>query len=249
MNGSIESTAREAGLAFVNGASGGWIASDLSSWSQKHLLAPRFFTPKRPELGVYMVEETGAGRLALPVNVGEHPDRAATSNAMRIVAAAHERVLATLRGLLATPPDDRFLNAALYTGRVQRGRGGVWSPSLDEGGNLSQWVLALFAADALHDRAPYDTVLGVCDACNAVGFAWRSRSRNRCPSHDGIPSARPTPRSLTLPPEPPAAAPTAADARVPVIPKERQITVPPPARDPVDELPAEDLRSTRPWGK
>ena len=240
-----EAVARESGLAFVNGSTGGWIASDLSSWAQKHLLGPGFLRPKRPELGYYTVEETGAGRLALPVGSNVRPDRASTSSAMRVVAAAHERVVAALRGLLASSPDDRFLNAALYTGRVQRGRGGVWTPSLDEGGNLSQWVLALFAADALHDRTPYDATLGVCDACNAVGFAWQSRSRTRCPSHDGIPSARPTPRKLSLPPEPPPA----TDPRPSPIPKERQINAPSPQRETPAEEGIENMRSTRPWGR
>ena len=221
-----ERPARIAGLAFVNGASSGWLGSDLSAWSQRHLIANRFLSLKRPELGSYMVEENGAGRVSLPVAASQHPSRATTSNAMRVVAQAHERVLIALRGMLATPPDDRFVNGALYTGRVQRGRGAAgpseWLPTLDEGGSLSQWVLALFAADALTDRPAYEVALGVCDACGLVGFAWPTRARSRCPAHDaGQQSLRPTPRQITIPP--PSARPT-----------------------PTEPVP-EDMRSTRPW--
>lgn len=220
-----ERHARTAALAFVNGAGGGWLGSDLSAWSQRHLIANRFLILKRPELGSYMIEETGAGRVSLPVAATAHPSRATTSNAMRVVSQAHERVVASLRGMLATPPDDRFVNAALYTGRVQRGRArsgpSEWLPTLDEGGSLSQWVLALFAADALLDRPAYELTLGVCDACGLVGFAWKSRSRTRCEAHDGAQSLRPTPRQITVPP--PTARPTPVD--------------PPP----------DDMRTTRPW--
>ena len=107
---------------------------------------------------------------------------------MRVVELARDRVVVTMRGLLATPPDDRFLHSAIYTGRVQRRTdehgAEVWTPCLDDGGSLSQWVLSLFASDALSHRERYDESLSVCEVCGTIGFDLESRSRHRCAVHD-----------------------------------------------------------------
>ena len=46
-----------------------------------------------------------------------------------------------------------------------------WEPRLGEGQTLSDWILALFAADAMADREAYDTHLAICDECSFVTFS------------------------------------------------------------------------------
>ncbi len=110
---------------------------------------------------------------------------------VRIVAAARARVAATLGGLLAAPVDDRFLSAAIFSGRVQRSTGttsgrarGSWLPRPAVADRLSDIVLAVVAADVLSNRDEYDDCLCVCDLCGLVSLDARQLSRTRCEEHE-----------------------------------------------------------------
>ena len=177
-----------AALAFTEGARGGWLASDLAAWVREHV-AGRGFLRVRRGAACVALEEPGYGRIVVPLAVSGPVARQRTDpDATTIVRGARDRVVASLGGMLRSPPDDRFLHGAIYTGRVERlrrGRESGWTPALDDGGALSQWVLALFATDALTSRELYETDLCVCERCGAIGFGWRTRSRSRCPAHDG----------------------------------------------------------------
>jgi hypothetical protein len=110
-----------------------------------------------------------------------------------VMGAARARVLAALRGLLAEPSDDSFVQAALDAGRVRRATNGEerdrWSVRLTPLAAMSEQVLALFAADLLEDRAAYDEALTVCDLCEVVGFDAEGLDvpRRRCTWHQDEP--------------------------------------------------------------
>ena len=177
--------AREAALSFVEGTRGGWRASDLVSWCRTCLLEPGYLTPWNASSGRLLVTE-GAARLEIPIAASHGEELALDVPSTKwMLSTARERVLAGLGQLMTTPPDDRFVRAAVYTGRVRRvsdGRTSSWRPVLGEGELLSYWVLALFAADALAHREVYDELLGICEVCGAVSLRVSSQ-RRRCAQH------------------------------------------------------------------
>jgi hypothetical protein len=109
------------------------------------------------------------------------------AQAPRLVRAARQNVLGTLAGLLGATPDDRFVQAAIYRGRVARGveRNGTrrWQLLLDESASLTEQVLALFAADLLERRGDYERHLAVCEACGTVSFLPERQSPRGCAEH------------------------------------------------------------------
>ncbi len=151
------------GLAFLDGsARPGWGVDDLCQWFADHLVTPGYMmTP-------LVVTETGAGTLPL---YGHTP---ASSRELRtILVAARSRVLTTLRGLVASPVDDRFLAEGIFAGRLWRQRvGGAsrWVPRPESTTPLSGVVLSLFAVDVLSHRELYAQLLSVCDVCERVTF-------------------------------------------------------------------------------
>ena len=60
---------------------------------------------------------------------------------------------------------------------------GQGKPRLTEGTSVSQWVLALFAVDALTNPDDYEHKLSVCETCGVVGFDGEHRGRRGCPAH------------------------------------------------------------------
>jgi hypothetical protein len=179
---------RASALTFTEGVGAGWLASDLAAWAREHLVRAG-----RLELqaggDVLEVHEPGVGAVALApeaVRNGARERRIATSEAPRLLSAARSRVVASLRGVVATG-DAAFVHAALYAGRVLRSTGadgrGEWRVRLAEGAALSDQVLALFAADKLTHPEDYETDLTVCDACGAVAFLPAALSRRGCVSH------------------------------------------------------------------
>ena len=175
--------AREAALDFMDGTRLGWRASHLATWC-KALRDAGQLTPWDHTTGRLLVTEGNVRQeLALSSSVAmlDLPSTKA------LLTTARERVLTGLGTLLTTPPDDRFVRAAVYAGRARRtSKNGVatWVPVLREGELLSQWVLALFAVDALAHREVYDELLGICELCGSVSLRVATQ-RRRCPQHVG----------------------------------------------------------------
>jgi hypothetical protein len=168
-----------AGMAFLEVARAEPVrGADLMGWFRRWLVA--------------------AGTMAMPDNVFE-PGTGIVSLAMgssgpmdlrlaRILGVSRVRIAVMLSGLLASPSDDRFLTAAVFTGRVERapGDGGPgWHPTPKVSDRLSDIALSLFAADALSNRDEYDSALCVCDVCGRVWFERGRLSRTLCEQHQG----------------------------------------------------------------
>jgi hypothetical protein len=105
----------------------------------------------------------------------------------RILGRARSRVVFTLRGLIAAPPDDRFLEVAKSGGRVQPlglGTKVSWIARPQREDSLSDVVLSLFAADILSNRSLYDQNLCVCDTCGRVSFRAKMMARTGCREHN-----------------------------------------------------------------
>src|SRR5690348_16987953 len=111
--GATERRALLAGVTFLEVTESGQLdVAGLSSWFDEHVVA----TGTMPRLSVVL--EPPAGTISLRPGVG-----AATRTATelpRVLSTARLRVVDALRGLIATPSDDRFLRAAIFLGRVRR---------------------------------------------------------------------------------------------------------------------------------
>lgn len=187
-NGEMAATApelRESALAFTEGVRVGWISSDLRRWIDDHLVVPGRLALRKPN--VIRVTEPGAGAVVLE-HAG-HSARTRTETGIQTVAllaAARERVVQTLRSSLESG-EARYVNAALYSGRVSRERGAdgrsSWYVFLSDDVPLSDQVLAMFAADALTHPDQYQGDLCVCDECGAVSFIRATESHRGCAIH------------------------------------------------------------------
>ncbi len=171
------STNRDAlagGLAFLEGTSSlTWGVGDLCAWFKEHLVDPGCMpTP-------LVVTEPSAGTLPL---YGRPP--ASSQDVRKILVAARSRVLTALRGLTASPADDRFLTASIFSGRVSRQQvhgAPRWVARPEPTTPLSGVVLSLFAVDVLSNRDFYDHRLSVCETCNRVTF--HAGARWACRDH------------------------------------------------------------------
>jgi hypothetical protein len=104
----------------------------------------------------------------------------------RIMELARTRVLDALRAFIKLPPDDRFLQAAIFAERVQRGRDGrasVWVARPRESDSLANIVLSLFAVDILSHREFHEAHLCVCEVCGRVSFDRTATSSTGCTLH------------------------------------------------------------------
>jgi hypothetical protein len=164
------------GLEFLEvGSHPGWNIGDLRAWFDEHLVERGCMILPR------VVMEPGAG--SVPLCVGPLASR---SHLARILIAARVRVVSTLRGLIALPADDRFLTAAIFSGRVSRRRverENEWVARPDPTGSLSSIVLSLFAVDVLSHREVYDKLLSVCDTCHRITFQEEATARYSCLAH------------------------------------------------------------------
>ncbi len=196
------STARPelvAGLAFLEASrERRWSPLGLCGWFDEHLV----------QTGVMMtplvVSELSAGAVALHGTRMHDPDSQLTLT--RIVTEARIRVITALRGLRGSPTDDRFLMAAIFTGRVRRTRlvgPNRWVVRPEPTATLSGIVISLFAADVLANRETYDRSLCICDACDRVTFDEDQAHRATCPAHR--PSVSGFIRKVTLAPDQPTA--------------------------------------------
>jgi hypothetical protein len=110
----------------------------------------------------------------------------AQQNVQKVILTARGRVVAALRGLIASPVDDRFLAGAIFAGRVRRRRvidSNEWVAHPEPTAPLSGIVLSVLAVDVLTNREEYDQHLCVCDACGRVSFQDTPVSRRHCSEH------------------------------------------------------------------
>ncbi len=163
-----------AGMAFLDGAgTRGWGVTGLCGWFSRYVIEPGFMTTP------LVVTEPSAG--TAPLYTRSH---APPPNLSRVLVAARSRVVGALRGLVASPADDRFVTGAIFAGRVVRRRGDgetEWVPRPEPTAPLSGIVLSLFAVDILSRREVYDRLLSVCEVCDRVGFA--EGARHGCADH------------------------------------------------------------------
>lgn len=173
----LERLALLAGLTFVEGAISGWRARELAAWFRTH--GPLMGRSAPP----VSVRDAAVGAIALAPGVKLAGDNVARLDDLpKLLAMSRWRVVVTLRGLLATPCDDRFLQAAIFSGRVVRERS-TWVARPRETDLLSDVVLSLFAVDVLTHRDFHEQNLCVCDVCGRVSYNPAQSSRAGCGDH------------------------------------------------------------------
>ncbi len=183
-----------AGCAFLEGtATGSWGIVGVRGWFQDHLVSGGHMrTPisvSEPPVGTFTLYPRDASALQPQASLPA------------LLTVARNTVLATLRGFIDKPSDDRFVAAALFSGRVRRAHGPTsravnpgasaarWIPRPDPNGPLSTLVLNLFVVDMLTHREIYDRGLCVCDVCGRVTFQEGVPRRLACPLHGARPSS------------------------------------------------------------
>jgi hypothetical protein len=181
IKGAGERRALLAGVTFLEASSAGIMTFDeLCEWFAEHVVIGGLM--ELPPI----VNEPQAGSIPLGRHRASRPPPAQI--VAQIVALARGRVVAALRGLLATPADDRFLAAALFSGRVRRRRGphgSQWVAQIEPSTPLSGIVLSLFAVDILSNRNAYDRSACVCDTCGRLSFQDAPLTRRNCHEHPG----------------------------------------------------------------
>lgn len=175
LGGAEERRALLGGISFIEATEDGSLdLPGLAGWFEEHVVAPGCM----PRLSVVL--EPPAGSVSLRPGVGtmarSHADLP------RLVNTARLRVVDSLRGLIASPSDDRFLRAAIFLGRVRR-VGSRWVAKPEPTAPLSGIVLSLFAVAILSERAFYDRQMCVCDTCGRVSFDARPSMRRACMTH------------------------------------------------------------------
>jgi hypothetical protein len=168
------------GLTFVERATN-WRTSDLIAWFEDAFVEPGYMEAPTivsdPAFGTAPLHRAIRPKAIRPARVDDVP---------AIAARARGRVVEALRGFLATPCDDRFLQAAIFAERVQRVRIGseaVWMPAPKDIDALSNIALSLFVVDVLTHREFYEANLCVCEVCGRVSFQPDVTGRRGCVRH------------------------------------------------------------------
>jgi hypothetical protein len=187
-----------AGLSFLDGvAMNRFTRDDLRVWIDRHLVHPGYMT--RP----WRLQEPLIGVLPTDRQCGTFlPEVPPADETAAILVRARARIIGQLRGLVLTPPDDRFLSAAIFAGRVRRvmnGKDMIWVPRPRSHDSLSDVVLSLFVADVLRRREFYAANLCICDTCGRVRFDEDPRMRRACFDHMPDVPVRPTSRRRITP--------------------------------------------------
>jgi len=166
-----------AGLSFVEGAISGWQARDLLEWFKTYGKAMGRKAPPPS------VTDAVVGSLPLTPGAILVGDKVARPDALpKLLAMSRWRVVVTLRGLLATPCDDRFLQAAIFSDRVRRDKS-AWVAQPRDTDLLSDIVLSLFAVDVLTHRDFHEQNLCVCDVCGRISYNPSVTTRAGCGDH------------------------------------------------------------------
>ena len=167
-------------LAFVEGVGVGSMGPrEIRKWIDAYLVqAGRIDKP------THLTEPMG-GTLLLDALVG--PDASSSRTQLdRILGRARAKIVRSLQGLLQTPPDDSFIQAAKDAGRVELvdPNDNIWIARPRATDALSDIVLGLFIADFLSNRALYEQNLCVCSTCGRLSFRGRSMPRTACREHN-----------------------------------------------------------------
>ena len=152
----------QGGVAFMDGANRTWTSEDLYTWIEDSLVKPGWMRMPRT------LREHGVGPVELDARTG------AAGGFELLTLQTRTRVGAVLIKYLAPSPDERFLHAAIYGGRVRRGvidGKTTWVPSPRETEFLSDIVLSLYAADLLQNPDRFRPFMCVCPCCSRVAFA------------------------------------------------------------------------------
>lgn len=166
-----------AGLSFVEGAISGWQARDLLAWFKTYGKALSRTAPP------VSVTDAVVGTLALTPGAKLVGDKVARPDDLpKLLAMSRWRVVVTLRGLLAAPCDDRFLQAAIFSERVRREKS-MWIAQPRDTDLLSDVVLSLFAVDILTNRDFHEQNLCVCDVCGRISYNPAVTTRSGCGDH------------------------------------------------------------------
>lgn len=166
-----------AGLMFVEGATNGWSAHDLTNWFVTYGSVMGRKAP--PE----SVTDAVVGAIALAPGVKLTSGKVARIDALpKLLAMSRWRVVVTLRGLLSQPADDRFLQAAIFAGRVRREKS-TWIAEPRDADLLSDVVLSLFAVDILTQRSFHEQNMCVCDVCGRISYNPAVTTRSGCSDH------------------------------------------------------------------
>lgn len=167
-----------AGLVFLDGTlSGTWRASDLADWFGEHLVERRLM--KRPRV---ILEPR------LPPLLLDPRAETTKEDVDHLISRARSRVLDAVRGFAGATAHDGFLNAAIFSSRVQRRKVDNiprWVPLPHESDFLSDIVLSLMAADVLMDREYYRSHISVCEVCERVALEAHPDRVGRCFQHRG----------------------------------------------------------------
>jgi hypothetical protein len=174
-----------AGLTFMEGSAAGWTAADLCAWFVDHAaLLGRVEPPPA-------VSDAALGLFPLQRPPSSEADPSAP-DLSPLLSTVRRRVASTLRGLTAQPSDDRFLQAAIFSGRVsreRRGKASIWAACARDADHLSDIVLSLFVVDILSYREFYEQNLCACEVCGRLSFNPSATPRAGCadhtPSRDG----------------------------------------------------------------
>lgn len=166
-----------AGLTFVEGATSGWSARDLVDWFKTY--GPTMGRTATP----VSVIDAAVGAIALSPGARLTGDKIARPEDLpKLLAMSRWRVVVTLRGLLAAPCDDRFLQAAIFSARVRREKSS-WIARPRDTDLLSDIVLSLFAIDVLTHRDFHEQNLCVCDVCGRISYNPVQSTRAGCSDH------------------------------------------------------------------
>ncbi len=175
LGGAGERRALLAGITFLEVTGTGELdLAGLATWFDDHVVAEGCM----PRLSVVL--EPPAGTVSLRPGTGAAARAAA--DLPRILTTSRLRVVDALRGLIASPSDDRFLRAAIFLGRVRR-QDGHWVARPEPTAPLSGIVLSLFAVAILSERSFYDRQMCVCDTCGRVSFDGTPGMRRACATH------------------------------------------------------------------
>src|SRR5687768_2342938 len=104
-------------MAFLDGVASGRGCWQLTGWLDDHLVTPGRMSPPPAT-----VPPERFGPIMLDPGSGDR-SRSGLGPLARLpglLAAARSRIVEVLRGFVATASDDRFINAAIYAGRVAR---------------------------------------------------------------------------------------------------------------------------------
>ena len=175
VGGAGERRALLAGITFLDLAGDHDLTlTKLADWFEEHVVAsgcsPHLSILLEPPAGSVALRASG---VALERSRGDLP---------RFMSTARARVVGSLRGLIGTPSDDRFLRAAIFLGRVRR-QDGHWVARPEPTAPLSGIVQSLFAVAILAERHFYDQNLCVCDVCGRVSFDPTPAAKRVCPAH------------------------------------------------------------------